>query len=54
MNTLIGKTVVINNKIEGRVEIHEKDELGREVIRIKITKGQTPITDYFLNDVKVK
>ncbi|WP_252251173.1 hypothetical protein [Clostridium sp. VAP52] len=51
--SVTGRTAVINNYIEGIIEKHQKDELQRDVIRIKVTKGNTPITDYFLKDVTV-
>lgn len=57
MNNLIGKKVRVIEKdfdgIEGIIIVHEKDTVMRDVIRLKITKGKTPITDYFLSDVEI-
>lgn len=53
MKDLIGKQVQTKDGIIGIIESHSKDELQREVIRIKVVKGKTPVTDYFLDDVTV-
>lgn len=53
MENLIGKKVITDDGVEGVIRIYEKDEIGRDTIRIKITKGDTSVTDYFLKDVKV-
>ena len=57
MNNLIGKKVKVIEKdfegIEGTIIVHEKDNAMRDVIRLNVTKGKTPITDYFLSDVEI-
>lgn len=57
MISLVGKKVKVIEEgykgIEGIITVHEKDEVLREVIRLKIVKGNTSITDYFLKDVEL-
>lgn len=57
MTDLTGKKVREIEKdfygVEGTIIVHEKDAIMRDVIRLKITKGKTPITDYFLSDVEI-
>lgn len=52
-NNLVGRKVETNNGSEGIIKIHEKDEISRDIIRIKVTKGYAALTDYFLKDVKL-
>ena len=57
MTSLVGKKVKVIEKdyegIEGIIIVHEKDDVLRDVIRLKIIKGNTSITDYFLKDVEL-
>lgn len=53
MCSKIGRIVITKDGIEGIIKKHEKDELQRDVIRITVTKGSTPVTDYFLKDVTI-
>lgn len=53
MLNLIGKQIITKDGVLGIIEKYGKDELQREVIRIKVIHGDTPVTDYFLNDVEI-
>jgi hypothetical protein len=56
MKNLIGKLCVVKNNqsIFGKIKQAEKDEIGRIVVRLDIIKGNTPITDYFLDELEIK